>query len=251
MGKTEKLKELFCAFCGGSTPAPVKTEPQLPLKEMVRKLESFDEEDWGLYAFNREPLSGKFSAGQKRQYIRKANDCGKEWAERIAEEYHTRRPGEIAAKMGIRVETPAVPVGGELVLFAQFVQPDEITIFTDCLDKASSMEKESGCQMLNRERLFKILLAHELFHAVEERHEQEIYTRTEKVELWRKPFSNKSSIACLSEIAAMAFAAQLLGLTVSPYMLDVLLVRAYDRNMAAGLFEEICRLTEEKMRGQQ
>ena len=71
------------------------------------------------------------------------------------------------------------------------------------------------------------------------------------MELWRKPFSNKSSIACLSEIAAMAFAAQLLGLTVSPYMLDVLLVRAYDRNMAAGLFEEICRLTEEKMRGQQ
>ena len=242
MGKTEKLKELFRAFCGGSTPAPVKTEPELPLKEMVKRLESFDEEDWGLYAFNREPLSGKFSAGQKRQYIRKANDCGKEWAERIAEEYHTHRPGEIAAKMGIRVETPAVPVGGELVLFAQFVQPDEITIFTDCLDKASSMEKESGCQLLNRERLF---------HAVEETHEHEIYTRTEKVELWRKPFSNKSSIACLSEIAAMAFAAQLLGLTVSPYMLDVLLVRAYDRNMAAGLFEEICRLTEEKMRGQQ
>lgn len=172
MGKTEKLKELFRAFCGGSTPAPVKTEPELPLKEMVKRLESFDEEDWGLYAFNREPLSGKFSAGQKRQYIRKANDCGKEWAERIAEEYHTHRPGEIAAKMGIRVETPAVPVGGELVLFAQFVQPDEITIFTDCLDKASSMEKESGCQLLNRERLFEILLAHELFHAVEERHEQ-------------------------------------------------------------------------------
>lgn len=159
--------------------------------------------------------------------------------------------GRDCREMGIRVETPAVPVGGELVLFAQFVQPDEITIFTDCLDKASSMEKESGCQMLNRERLFEILLAHELFHTVEERHEQEIYTRTEKVELWRKPFSNKSSIACLSEIAAMAFAAQLLGLTVSPYMLDVLLVRAYDRNMAAGLFEEICRLTEEKMRGQQ
>ena len=66
MGKTEKLKELFEAFCGGSTPAPVKTEPELPLKEMVRKLESFGEEDWGLYAFNREPLSGKFSAGQKR-----------------------------------------------------------------------------------------------------------------------------------------------------------------------------------------
>ena len=79
---------------------------------------------------------------------------------------------------------------------------------------------------------------------MEERYPKEIYTRTEKIQLWRKPFSNLSSIACLSEIAAMAFAARLLDLTVSPYLLDVLLVYPYDQAAARGLYEEICSLAE-------
>lgn len=74
---------------------------------------------------------------------------------------------------------------------------------------------------------------------------KEIYTRTERVELWRKPFSNKSTISCLSEIAAMAFAGKLLDLKVSPYMLDVLLVYSYDKNAAWGLYDEIMNMTKE------
>lgn len=81
-----------------------------------------------------------------------------------------------------------------MVLFAQYVQPDEITIFMDCVEKAAQLQKKSGCTLLEKETLTKILLAHELFHAVEELHEKEIYTRTEEVELWRKPFSNRSAI---------------------------------------------------------
>ena len=102
--------------------------------------------------------------------------------------------------------------------------------------------EECGCNLLRRENLTNTLLAHELFHAVEERHVKEIYTRTERVELWRKPFSNKSTISCLSEIAAMAFAGKLLDLKVSPYMLDVLLVYSYDKNAAWGLYDEIMNI---------
>ena len=109
-------------------------------------------------------------------------------------------------------------------------------------DRIQRLAEESGCVLLEKDRLFNVLLAHELFHAVEEQHADEIYTRTEKVELWRKPFSNRSSIACLSEMAAMAFARELLGLDCSPYMLDVLLVYAYDKEAAWGLYEEIGEL---------
>ena len=73
----------------------------------------------------------------------------------------------------------------------------------------------------------------------EEQNAEQIYTRTEKVELWKKPFSNRSTIACLSEMAAMAFARELLGLSVSPYMLDVLLLYAYSREQAWALYEEL------------
>lgn len=239
MGKQEKWNRLLDAFSGKGTAPSCPEYPEVELSEMVRTLEGFSEKEWGRYAFSREPLEGKFSEAQKEEYTRKANECGRTLAEQIAEEYGTRDTKKLAEKMGMKVKMPKVPVGGGLVLFAQYVEPDEITIFTDCVDKASELVEECGCSLLKRENLMNVLLAHELFHAVEEKHAKEIYTRTEKVELWRKPFSNKSSISCLSEIAAMAFAAQLLHLTVSPYMLDVLLVYSYDKNAAWGLYDEI------------
>ena len=179
--------------------------PDVPPAEMAAYLRSLDDRQWGRYAFSREPLEGKFTPQQKDAY------------------------------------TAATPAGGGQVLFAQFVQPDEITIFTDCLDKAETL----GGLLPARAKLQSIILAHELFHAVEEAN-PDIYTRTEKIELWRKPFSNKSCIVCLSEIAAMAFAKQLLGLDFNPYALDVLLVYPYDAQAACGLYAEICDLMKEE-----
>ncbi|MGN0404475.1 MAG: hypothetical protein ACI4F1_04580 [Bariatricus sp.] len=246
MGKQEKWNRLMDAFSGKGTAPATLEYPEVELAEMVRTLEGLSEKEWGRYAFSREPLEGKFSEEQKEDYTAKANACGREWAEKMAEEYGTRDPRMLAEKMGMKVDAPKVPVGGGLVLFAQFVEPNEITIFTDCVDKAAKLEAECGCEIMKQEKLMNVLLAHELFHAVEEQHAKEIFTRTEKVELWRKPFSNRSTISCLSEIAAMAFAAQLLGLTVSPYMLDVLLVYSYDRNAAWGLYDEILSLNDKK-----
>lgn len=55
-----------------------------------------------------------------------------------------------------------------------------------------------------------VLLAHELFHLVEERHKKEIYTHTEKIELWHVGLCvNRSNVIAFSEIAAMAFAAEI------------------------------------------
>ena len=51
------------------------------------------------------------------------------------------------------------------MLFAQFVQPDEITIFTDCIAKAQRIYKVCGCPLLEAEKLTSVLLSHELFHA--------------------------------------------------------------------------------------
>lgn len=218
-------------------------QPQAPAadpKEMADDLRGLSDLQWGRYAFSREPLEGKFTAEQKDAYTLAANDCGARWADQMAERFGTRNPFRIAQALGLRVETPSTPAGGGQVLFAQFVQPDEITIFTDCLEKAM----ELGILRLSRDQLERIILAHELFHAVEEQN-PDIYTRTEKIELWRKPFSNRSSIACLSEIAAMAFAKRLLNLPFNPYVLDVLLVYPYDATAACGLYAEIRDLMKE------
>ena len=84
-----------------------------------------------------------------------------------------------------------------------------------------------------------MLMAHELFHGIEYRNKKQIFTQTEKIELWRRPFSNKSKILCLSEIAAMAFAKRMTGISCSPYVLDVLLMYCYNEEAAEALYEEI------------
>ena len=84
-----------------------------------------------------------------------------------------------------------------------------------------------------------VLLAHELFHVTEYRKKDSIFTQTEKVELWRKPFSNRSRILCLGEIAGMEFARCLTGITCTPYVLDVLMMYGYDKEAATALYEEI------------
>lgn len=242
MGNIEKWKTLMDAFSGRKTLDVAAVYPVVPVDEMVHTLSEIKEETWGLYAFTREPLEGKFSLQQKFHYTKCANECGRTWARKIVEQFGTRDPKVIAAKMGMKVKETVKPIGGGVVLFAQFVRPNEITIFTDCIDKTLFEKRRDVVPMFQREVLIDVILAHELFHAVEEENQDIIYTHTEKVELWKKPFSNRSQIACLSEIAAMSFAAELNGLKVSPYMLDVLLVYSYDKNTAYGLFDEICKL---------
>lgn len=138
--------------------------PDVPPAEMAAYLRSLDDRQWGRYAFSREPLEGKFTPQQKDAYTAAANACGAEWADKLAAEHDTRDPLTLCGELGLKLKTPATPAGGGQVLFAQFVQPDEITIFTDCLDKAETL----GGLIPARAKLQSIILAHELFHAVEE-----------------------------------------------------------------------------------
>ena len=93
--------------------------------------------------------------------------------------------------------------------------------------------------LLGKQAVEDVLLAHELFHVTEYRKKDTIYTRTEKVELWRKPFSNRSRMICLGEIGGMEFALRLTGIPYTPYVLDVLMMYGYDKEAATALYEEI------------
>lgn len=213
---------------------------KITIKEMLKELVALTEEEWGGYAFYHEPLERKFSSEQKREYTRKANACGKEEAEKILQEYPGKRIQEISEALGFTVKTPKTPTGGGHVIFAQYVEPKEITIFMDCVEKAEELiDKEELSGFLPNYDLQEVLMAHELFHGIEYRKKKGIYTQTEKIELWRRPFSNKSKILCLSEMAAMAFAKTMTGIKCSPYVLDVLLMYSYNQEAAVALYEEI------------
>ena len=104
--------------------------------EMLEELTGLTYQQWGGYAFYHEPLERKFSPEQKVEYTRKANACGEEEAEKMLMEYPGKNIREIAEEMGFTVKTPKTPTGGGHVIFAQYVEPKEITVFMDCVEKA-------------------------------------------------------------------------------------------------------------------
>lgn len=215
----------------------------LEIRDMMKDLVELTDDDFGLYAWSREPLERKFDLEQKRNYIREAEKCGRREAEFLKERYKSVEPWVIAGEMGFKVSMPRIPTGGGHVIFAQFVEPDEITIFLDSAEKAEILIKENSMgKLLQNVDAAGLLLAHEIFHGLECRKEDSIYTKTEKVELWKKPFSNRSRLVCLSEIAGMAFAKELLGISFSPYVFDVLLMYGYHAEAATALYEEIMEI---------
>ena len=96
---------------------------------------------------------------------------------------------KIAGELGFTVKTPDTPTGGGHVLFAQYVEPKEITVFMDCIEKAEKLiNKEKLQSFFPAADLKDVLMAHELFHGIEYRKRKQIFTQTEKIELWRRPF---------------------------------------------------------------
>ena len=106
--------------------------------------------------------------------------------------------------------------------------------------KVEAMIREEKLEgLLGNRAVEDVLLAHELFHVTEYRKKDTIYTRTEKVELWKKPFSNRSRILCVGEIAGMEFVRCLTGITCTPDVLHVLMMYGYDKEAGTALYEEI------------
>lgn len=223
----------------------------LPLDEMVRNLLTLSEEVWYLYAWSREPLAGKFSREQKLEYGRKAALCGRQEAEAVKAQTGLARMdfaalSDFAGTLGLAIDMPQTPNGGSHVIFAQYEEPDHITIFMDSADKAAAlMEQYHLGGLLDQADGKALLLAHELFHVTEYRKRDSIYTQTERVELWRRPFSNRSRLICLGEIAGMEFAGQILGISCSPYLFDVIMMYGYNPEAATALYEEIMELALE------
>ena len=233
-----KLNEKLAGILGKKQEVKVHEHS---IKEMAEVLAGIDDEGWGMYAFRHEILEGKFTDEQKKAYIAAANSCGKEEARKLRLKYPKETAEAIARELGFTIVMKSVPTGGGHVIFAEYEEPYRITVYTDAADRGNEVLKSDRIsESIGNLSVTETLIAHELFHGIEYRNRDEIYTQTERIELWKKPFSNRSRIRCLSEIAAMAFAREMLQTQVSPFILDVLLVFSYNSEAASALYEEIC-----------
>ena len=244
--------EFFDKITGGAMPQKPRTvkekqyEP-VAIAEMLDEGAKLPDRIWGHYAFYSEPLKNKVGLPEKEQFIVRANECGVDYANRILEENPDLTVEAIAEKLGIVVKRPSSSDGGaqgNRILFSQFVSPNEISIFVECLKKAELViDKNSLQSFFDGIVLGDILLAHEIFHFLEHQEKKSIFTKTQKIDLWSfKLIPNRSGLVCLGEIAAMAFTKRLLSLAWSPYILDIFLVYLYNENASYGLYNRLMRL---------
>lgn len=210
------------------------------IKELIRNLKTLDKYTWGKYTFNRDPIHNKVSYEKKKEMIEKADECGRLEAIALKNKYGAKSCLEYAELLGIKVSKLEDGDSKDYILFAKFNSPNKISIYMKNVRKAEELvEDEKLNMLLDGVKIEDVLIAHEMFHFIEDKNKG-IYTRTEKIELWKLgPVKYNSGLVALGEIAAMAFAKELLQLSYYPNLFDILLLYPHNKEKAKALFDEV------------
>lgn len=215
------------------------------IRNIIENLLNIKEEEFAHYFLSYDTLYRKFNHKEKNQYVKNAIECGKKESYELKKIY--KNINDISYNFNLKIEKldGTIESNGNFV-FAQYIEPDNIKISMDCVNKAYNLIKEYNLEdYFFNTSLINLLLAHELFHKIEYNKNKTIYTQTEKIELWIKPFSNKSKIMQLSEIAAMSFVKNILDLKFSPYIMDYLFIYCYNKDMCYKLYYDTIQLINE------
>lgn len=235
------MKTLF-PFFQKTTPNKntVTSKPPYSFQHIANDLLTLPDTTFDAYVFEREPLCRKIPTELQLELAEKSRNSGIALAKQLQKTYPSCTPQEICSAMGLIVIDNQEPQHSFQIVYGQFVQPDQITLFSHCLQTVSTIAAQSNSSNFpTTEQLRQIILAHELYHALEEQ-TPELFAAAYRLPLWKVgPFHNDSPVLCLSEIAGMAFAKQLCNIPFSPYALDALLLYGYDAHASCDIYQEV------------
>ena len=217
-----------------------------PLEAMFEQLRAVDEVSWGLYEFSSEMLRDKIDDTSKLEIICESIACGKSWAQRLAEKFElekfsNEKATKLAQLLGLQVNEVAKKATKLRVVFAQFITDAGgiIELAQEPLEGYQSLVLTSEA-LPSVTTVREVLIAHEIFHYLEEQHADIMYSRQKTVRLWKLfNYEHRSTINATSEIAAMAFAKELCLISFVPQALDVLLTYALDSDFSKSVYEDI------------
>lgn len=211
------------------------------LKTMLMNLKEIPSVRWADYAFSREILREKISPEQRKVMEKDAYDCAVRYAKQFREQFPEESVLQIAEKLGLLIQHDRSQSCGVWTVFAEFRPPDTIVLYDDCIEKAALLLADMEIsQLLQNVNLGEVLTAHEIFHWIEMRDEKFIPTRVAKVAVYPHfLFKNYSTPRYLGEIAGMEFARKMLGLNYCPFLLDIFLTYACNKEKASDMYLEI------------
>ncbi|HEY8891911.1 MAG TPA: hypothetical protein VIM70_16855 [Clostridium sp.] len=210
------------------------------IKELIRELLAVDDNIWGLYTFRRDPICNKLTDSEKIEMIKKANECGRQEAIGLIYKYGIMTCHQYAKQLGLTISEIDEKNADDYILFAKFNSPNNIFININNVKKVNELVSAENMNILIDEvDIEEVLIAHEMFHFIEGQN-KEMYTSNAKIMLWKLgPIKYTSRLIALGEIAAMAFAKELLNLSYNPNLFDVLLLYPHDEKKAKMLYDEI------------
>lgn len=216
------------------------------IQSWCQELSCLPETVWAAYAKSRDPLNGRVTVEEYLPHYHAAQQCGVELAQQVRSEFGAVSCEDLAEKLEVRVVRLPMPDGDGLLTFAAFEEPNLIRVYTDNAEATQAIIAQSGGNAdLGDVDICQMLLAHELFHVMQLRH-PELYVNQKHIRLWKiGPWIRESRLLSLEEVAAMAFAKELLGLKVNPYLYDVLMLLPQATEQARKLYEHLLALKEE------
>lgn len=210
------------------------------IKTWCQELSCLPDSVWAAYAKSREPLSGRLTRQEYETHYHAARKCGMELAQKIRRQWGDIPCAELADKLGVRVERLPMPDGDGILTFAVFEEPDLIRVYTDNADATQNLiEASGGNEFIGDVDIYEMLLAHELFHVLQLK-EPDLYVNQKHVRLWKiGPWIRESRLLSLEEVAAMAFAQELLQMRANPYLYDVLMLLPQATEQAEKLYHNL------------
>lgn len=143
---------------------------------------------------------------RRRMLVDAALEIGREAAHQVQAAHGSLGVGRLAAALGVRVEQSLAEGGwpGTVVFADYMARPPTVRLYRRPI---AALQRRLGSGDLR-----PAFLAHELFHHWEGRHPEQAPGRRLRVPLWSLgPLRLTTGLPALSEIAAGAFAEELLG----------------------------------------
>ncbi|MCR2045388.1 hypothetical protein [Anaerosalibacter massiliensis] len=209
------------------------------MKEKIESLMELSDKQFGYYIFSHDPIRNKVDVKLKEEIIEKSLECGKKVAKNLKKEYGFKNIVEYLKVLDLELYKKDNNNGIEYIYFGTYQKPNKITIYTNNIKMGTDLVKKWDLNILKGIKLRDIIIAHEIFHHLQE-HDKSLYINTNKITLWSVgKFKYRSKLVAQEEIASMAFAKELLNLDFSPNVLDVLLLYPHNKDLAVKIYESI------------
>jgi hypothetical protein len=178
----------------------------------------------GLLALSSDVQFHRIPEAQRGKWVELALQDGRCLAQRACQQWGSD-PFVVAARCNIPIIDSHTEAGfGSTVIYAEYaVSPPSITFYTPAIRRLDALIAKHSRFHWGIDQTTPVFLAHELYHHFDCMRGKEALIRRHRVSIVKLGrWTWSAGLSTLPEIAAGAFAQQLLGLAFHPKLLDVL-----------------------------